>query len=258
MRMPRAKRHYVSGPNFAWHITHRCHKKEFLLRFKKDKRTWLKWLSRAKKAFRLPILDYVITSNHIHLLVMGGPSAAMAKTMHLVAGQTAQQFNRRKERLGAFWQDRYHSTAVDRGSYLRRCLVYIDLNMVRAGVVRHPSDWPFGGFAEMMSEKQRYRLVDEAVLLRILGMASPEQHRESRQEWVEAELKTTRLRRQPIWTESVAVGSKEFASGIKAKLGARGIGKKVEEEEGEGGTFCLKEDAARFEGKKACSKAEKA
>jgi len=256
--MPRAKRYYISGPNYAWHLTHRCHKKEFLLRFKKDKRTWLKWLFRAKKAFHLPILDYVITSNHIHLLVMGGPSSAIARTMHLVAGQTAQQFNRRKKRCGAFWQDRYHATAVDSGLYLRRCLVYIDLNMVRAGVVRHPSGWPFGGFAELMSQKQRYCLVDEATLLRILGMSSTEEHRKSRQEWVEAELQTMRLRRQPIWTESVAVGSKAFAAQIRARLGARGIGKMVEEEEGEGDIFCLKEDAARFQGKKACPKAEKA
>jgi hypothetical protein len=28
---------------------------------------------------------------------------------------------------------------------LRQRLVYIDLNMVRAGVVRHPSEWHFGG-----------------------------------------------------------------------------------------------------------------
>ena len=29
--MPRANRHYI--PGYVWHITHRCHKKEFLLKF---------------------------------------------------------------------------------------------------------------------------------------------------------------------------------------------------------------------------------
>ena len=32
--MAKAKRHYL--PGHIWHITHRCHKKEFLLRFARD------------------------------------------------------------------------------------------------------------------------------------------------------------------------------------------------------------------------------
>ena len=33
--MPRANRHYI--PGCIWHITHRCHKKEFLLKFARDR-----------------------------------------------------------------------------------------------------------------------------------------------------------------------------------------------------------------------------
>jgi hypothetical protein len=45
----------------------------------------------------------------------------------------------------AFWEDRYHATAIEAGNHLRRCLVHIDLNMVRAGVVKHPSEWAHSG-----------------------------------------------------------------------------------------------------------------
>jgi len=38
--MARANRHYISG--CVWHITHRCHKKKFLLRFAQDREHWLK------------------------------------------------------------------------------------------------------------------------------------------------------------------------------------------------------------------------
>ena len=61
--------------------------------------------------------------------------------MQLITGRTAQEYNQRKKRKGAFWEDRYHATAVDTGYYLSRCMVYIDLNMVRAGVVSSPEDW---------------------------------------------------------------------------------------------------------------------
>ena len=55
--MARAKRHYLHG--HVWHITHRCHKKEFLLKLVKDRQRWLYWLFQAKKRYGLRILDYI-------------------------------------------------------------------------------------------------------------------------------------------------------------------------------------------------------
>jgi len=66
--MARAKRHYI--PGHIWHITHRCHKREFLLGFARDRQCWLHWLLETKKRYQLTILNYVVTSNHIHLLVV--------------------------------------------------------------------------------------------------------------------------------------------------------------------------------------------
>ena len=65
--MPRANRHFL--PGHVWHITHRCHKKEFLLKFSRDRSRWINWLFEARKRFGLSVLNYVVTSNHIHLLV---------------------------------------------------------------------------------------------------------------------------------------------------------------------------------------------
>jgi hypothetical protein len=41
---------------------------------------------------------------------------------------------------GAYWEDSYHATAVQADQHLHRCMVYIDLNMVRAGAVSHPAN----------------------------------------------------------------------------------------------------------------------
>ena len=51
--------------------------------------------------------------------------------MQLIAGRTAQEYNQRKGKRGAFWEDRYHATAIEIDEHLHRCVVYIDLNMVR-------------------------------------------------------------------------------------------------------------------------------
>ena len=66
--MPRAKRHFI--PGYIWHITHRCHKREFLLKFAKDRHRYLQWLYQARKKYGLKILNYMVTSNHTHLLVV--------------------------------------------------------------------------------------------------------------------------------------------------------------------------------------------
>jgi len=100
------------------------------------------WLFEAKKRYGLIVLNYMITSNHIHLLVADDDSkGVISRSMQLIAGRTAQEYNWRKNRKGAYWEDRYHATAVERDDHLFRCMAYLDLNMVRAGVVSHPSDW---------------------------------------------------------------------------------------------------------------------
>ncbi|VAX09137.1 Transposase and inactivated derivatives [hydrothermal vent metagenome] len=129
--MARANRYHLPGQ--VWHITHRCHKKEFLLKFALDRKRWLQWLFEARKRYGLDILNYTVTSNHVHLLVIDGEREVIPKSLQLIAGKTAQEFNRRKGRKGAFWEDRYHATAMEAGEHFLRCLVYIDLNMVRNG-----------------------------------------------------------------------------------------------------------------------------
>jgi REP element-mobilizing transposase RayT len=73
----------------------------------------LHWLHEARKRYGLTILNYMVTCNHIHLLVVdNGDRGVIPKSMQLVAGRTGQEYNQRKGRKGAYWEDRYHATAV--------------------------------------------------------------------------------------------------------------------------------------------------
>ena len=94
--MPRANRHFHAGQ--VWHITHRCHKKQLLLHFAKDRRRWLYWLFEARKRYGLCILNYVATSNHVHLLVEGGGRCEIPRGMQLLAGRSAQHYNQQGSR----------------------------------------------------------------------------------------------------------------------------------------------------------------
>ena len=81
----------------------------------------------------------MVTSNHVHLLVFdNGQADVIPQSIQLVAGRTGQEYNQRKKRKGAYWEDRYHATAIGNDQHLWQCIAYIDSNMVRAGVVSHP------------------------------------------------------------------------------------------------------------------------
>ena len=224
--MPRANRFFV--PGHVWHVTHRCHKREFLLKFARDKCRWVHWLFEASKRFEVSILNYTVTSNHIHLLVKDKSFASeIPNTLQLVAGRAAQEFNQRKRRKGAFWEDRYHATAIQTGTHLWRGLVYVDLNMVRAGVVQHPKEWPFGGYHELVGNKTRNRILDRQALLNLLGLTDVAELKQQHQNLIDEAVSQQSLERDCRWTESVAVGSRDFVSGFQEQLKAKGKGRQV-------------------------------
>ncbi len=215
--MPRAHRFFL--PGYIYHITHRCHRREFLLKFARDRQCWLHWLYRARQRFGLCVLNYVVTSNHVHLLVEDQGRAEIARSLQLVGGCVAQQYNRRKKRRGAFWEDRYHATLVDLDTYLAACLTYIDLNMVRAGAVDHPQQWREGGYWELINPPQRYRITDTDRLMALLGLARQKQLQQLRSRWIDQAIETADLQRRLRWTDSVAVGSKRFIDQVRRDLG---------------------------------------
>ena len=224
--MPRANRHFI--PGHVWHITHRCHKREFLLKFGKDRQRWMQWLYQAKKRHGLVILNYVVTSNHVHLIVHGKDGKeTIPNSIQLVAGRTGQEYNQRKKRKGAFWEDRYHATAIETGEHLLRCIVYVDLNMVRAGVVNHPEDWPHGGYNEIQRPRRRNVLIDYETLSHLSGFSNFEDFQSSHRRWVQSELSDGELKRDDSWVQSLATGSQSFVEAVKKQLHAFAIDRSV-------------------------------
>ncbi len=176
----------------------------------------------------MTILNYMVTSNHVHLLVADDEDRdVIPNSMQLVAGRTGQEYNQRKDRKGAYWEDRYHATAVESGDHLARCMAYIDTNMVRAGVVSHPSMWSFSGYNEIQHPRRKNVLIDYGKLQRLVGAWSYDQLRSSHKGWVEEYLRDGENARKEEWTVSIAVGSRPFVEKVKALLGFRAKGREV-------------------------------
>jgi len=243
--MPRANRYSVAGA--AYHLTHRCHNRQFLLKTAQDRDSYRKLLREAFSSSAVSLLGYTITSNHVHLLVASNTQGAVGSLMQLVQGQFAGAYNRRKKREGAYWSDRYHATMIDSGQHLLACLRYIDLNMVRAGVVRHPQEWPWTGWHELVGERKRYRLIDSRALLDRLDATSwPAFQKYYRGAIEDALMQKEACRRDGRWTESLAVGSSAFTKRVEAQIILARKRSRTTLEEGDGGRWTLRETAADY------------
>ena len=109
--MPRANRYIV--PGHVYHLTHRCHDRQFLLRFARDRNGYRRRLRQASRGVEASILTYNITSNHVHVVAYAEAADAIATLMQQAAGEMARDYNRRKGRSGAFcktfWSDQRKS-----------------------------------------------------------------------------------------------------------------------------------------------------
>ena len=216
--MPRANRHSRIEVGRNYHVTHRCHDRAFLLKFARDRDAYRGWLREGLKRFKVRCLSYCITSNHVHLLLNTASREELSGLMQYVEGAMAQMYNVRKRRQGAFWSDRYHATLIDGGTHLWACLRYIDLNMVRAGVVRHPEQWAWTGWGELTGLRRRNRAIDMPALLAALGGVSREEFLANYRVSIAQSLAAVSLAKEPHWAESVAVGDPSFVDQVRAEL----------------------------------------
>ncbi len=166
-----------------------------------------------------------------------------SKSLQLIAGRTAQEFNTRKKRNGAFWEDRYHATAVETNEHLAKCMVYIDLNMVRAGVVQHPSEYNASGYNEIQNQPERYLIINRKMLADYFSIQDENRFRQEHRNWVTNELKNNAATRNSLWSESIAVGSAPFITDIQQKLASRAQKRSVVSMNG---TTVLKEPQAPY------------
>jgi REP-associated tyrosine transposase len=121
-------------------------------------------------------------------------------------------------------------------------MLYMDLNMVRAGVVGHPSEWVFSGYNEVQAPRQRYALIDYEGLRELLNFRRMGDLAEAYRGWVEESLSAGDPR-DGKWTESVAVGTEAFVTATKEKLGVKAKGRELF---GGDGSFELRECPAPY------------
>ena len=122
-------------------------------------------------------------------------------------------------------------------------MVYIDTNMVRAGVVSHPPHWSFSGYNEIQKPRRKNIMIDYEKLQLLIGSRSYDQLKSSYRGWVEEYLGNGAKGHQDEWTDSIAVGSKSFIEKAKSLLSFKAKERDVIEG---GERYHLREEAAPY------------
>jgi len=109
--------------------------------------------------------------------------------------------------------------------------------------VEHPIDWRESGYFEALHPKKRGGRIEPEKLCDLLGFDTPAQLQLARDAWIAALIDANELQRQAYWTESVAVGNREYAVFMKRALGSSSPGRQPRSE---GDCYSLREDGACY------------
>lgn len=144
-----------------------------------DYRFYLEKLQLACDKHACKLHAYVLMTNHVHLLITPQEEQSIGKSMQMLGRYYVQYYNYTYQRTGTLWEGRYKSTLIDTEAYLLTCMRYIELNPVRAGMVAHPSDYPWSSYRRN-ALGQPSELVTPHLEYRRLGKTDEERQAEYR------------------------------------------------------------------------------
>jgi putative transposase len=143
--MPRQPRARVTG--YPIHIIQRGNDRKACFFADEDHRFFLDELGRLAKRFKCALHAYVLMTNHFHLLLTPEIPDGPSLLMKFLGQRYVQYVNKTYKRTGTLWEGRFRSSIVQSQHYLLGCYRYIELNPVRASMVRHPGEYPWSSYA---------------------------------------------------------------------------------------------------------------
>jgi len=137
-----ARKARVVAAGVPHHVTQRGNNRQDVFLTDDDRRYHLSVLRDRSQQAGLQVLGYCLMTNHVHLVALPTHADSLARALGRAHSAFAQRFNRRYHRSGHLWQNRFYSCPLG-ATHLVRALAYVDLNLVRAGLVGRAADYPW-------------------------------------------------------------------------------------------------------------------
>lgn len=138
---------YAMTPTQAlFSVVSKCNNDEFHFDAAEKFELYLEHLWACKVVLDFEIVDIVCMSNHVHELYRVTGTVPISDILRQVKGHFARKFNRRFGRRHHFWHNKAFYRPVEDEVYAFHLMNYFHWNPVRAGLVRHPAEWPYSGY----------------------------------------------------------------------------------------------------------------
>jgi putative transposase len=205
-------------PGVPVHVIVRGNDRQVVFRTDGDRVFFHRCLWESSRQGGAAIHAYVFMTNHIHLLVTEGAAGALSDTIQSLGRRYVSYFNFLHGRTGTLWEGRYRSSLVETERYLITCQRYIEMNPVRSGIVRRPSDYPWSSHRHFVAGQP-----DDLVTPHSLILSLAKDERERRKEYArlfesEPSAEDTERIRKAI-NKGLPIGSDEFALSVGVALG---------------------------------------
>ncbi|MFZ5995802.1 MAG: transposase [Thermodesulfobacteriota bacterium] len=150
--MPRQAR--LDTPGTLHHVMIRGIEGQNIFRDNTDRKDFLSRIAQLVEETGTRILAWVLMNNHVHLLLFSGHQGISKFMRRLLTGY-AISYNRRHQRTGHLFQNRYKSIICEEGPYLLALVCYIHLNPLRASIVKSIEEldrYPWSGHSVLVGK----------------------------------------------------------------------------------------------------------
>jgi len=133
-------------PGVPLHVYQRGNNRTACFKSEEDYFFYLRKLEKAAAKYAVALHNFVLMTNHVHLLVTPETASGVSSMMQSLGASYVLFFNRKYERTGTLWEGRFKATLIDCECYFFTLSRYIELNPVRAGMVSNPALYPWSSF----------------------------------------------------------------------------------------------------------------
>jgi len=213
--MPRQPRLIVVG--YPHHLIIRGNNRSAIFYNEKDQHFFIQCLFDTKEDTGSLIYAYCLMTNHVHLLIEPKTKDGIRKMMQSLGRRYVRYINSTYKRTGTLWEGRYKSSVVSKDNYLLACCRYIELNPVRAKIVKDPSQYPWSSYS-FRAEGKSNKLLSEDPVYRDLG-DTPFERQRAYQKWIKESIpdKEWSIIRQMTQKGGV-IGDQDFCNRISKTL----------------------------------------
>jgi len=162
--MPRGAR--LDTPGTLHHVMARGTEKRVIVVDDDDREFFVERLGAIARATETKIYAWVLMGNHIHLLLKSSEDG-LSTFMSRLLGSHASNFNKRYQRSGRLFENRFKSIVCEEERYFLKLIAYIHLNPLRAGLVKSLEElasYPWCGHASLLGLEHHHWQEHHAVL----------------------------------------------------------------------------------------------